>query len=652
MCRPEAMTLFYKRQDEARELFWKRLYEDGMKKWERACDEISQEGVEDVELTSIRNQFVKSLLEANLNEAAQMVFNEIPQFASTNSPSSRDATNEDLGAPSTKGRRAVNARAVNPWVRHQVKLSPRSRQTFGHGQTSPRMLNESARSSTMPARQKGYEAEDARPNHRRAETVRVPMTVQDGSECSNSPQLQNSLVAASDLDFPDHQQQQRPRRHGHMSKENGTMRVPPGGNGLQQPYNTAEVLHISASFSKQHTDDNRRTNDLWFSRLESRTHPFIHGPNREFWPRRVPGQPFRTVKIAVLDSGVLLKGRMATSYKGRIKGRKDFTLVVSPPSRDGPVDAGQQQVPQPQPVPPPTAQQCLDENGHGTAVVYQVIRTCPSAEIYIGKVVACRDEDSLGDVSREAAARAIRHAATPVSDGGWGVDIINMSFGWVEADLPTTTAPPHPDQEVDSSSFLISKAISYAATKGVLMFASATNYGMAEANDVFYPARDHQVISVDAEDGQGNPAPFAKRMVSGGSSGASDRFCAPGLGASCPLFPDQSFSGSSFACPVAVGIAGLVLDFARQEPLNGSESVARALTSPHGMSKILRKMSNQSDGHQSFKSLYPWKLFEYRDERLSPWGRNDVAWSIIKCLETEFGIGKVGHEIYDKFGPA
>lgn len=92
----------------------------------------------------------------------------------------------------------------------------------------------------------------------------------------------------------------------------------------------------------------------------------------------------------------------------------------------------------------------------------------------------------------------------------------------------------------------------------------------------------------------------------------SDRFCAPGLGAANPLAPEKPLSGSSFASPVAAGIAALVLDFARAEPLKYSPSVMQVLKTPQSMTVMLRAMADQGLGSNSgFRFLYQWKLFHY-----------------------------------------
>jgi hypothetical protein len=101
--------------------------------------------------------------------------------------------------------------------------------------------------------------------------------------------------------------------------------------------------------------------------------------------------------------------------------------------------------------------------------------------------------------------------------------------------------------------------------------------------------------------------------------------------------------GSSFASPVAAGIAALVLQFARQEPLNCSDSVSRVLSTPRGMKTILRTIFKQGAGDSSFRVLYPWVLSDHKDEVLDQ--REQAARTILKSLEKEYGVSKVGYEI-------
>lgn len=267
-----------------------------------------------------------------------------------------------------------------------------------------------------------------------------------------------------------------------------------------------------------------------------------------------------------------------------------------------------------------------DLTGHGTTVAYQLMKTCPSAHVYIAKVTVTESEDRKAVPDKEAVYKAIEHAAKPVNDGGWGVDIINMSFGWADAELPRTVATGQG----------VSGAIKYAEEQGVLIFAAASNYGLTQLNDVFYPARDSRVISVDAEDGLGNPAPFAR---SSHRWGGRVRYCAPGLSIDSPVSAEP-MCGSSFACPVAAGVAALVLEFSRHKELSLSKSdtVRTALSDPRGMIKVFESMSQQTPTYPGFRMLYPWH-FLGRGER------EEVASDIVRQLEVEFGHGNVGREI-------
>ncbi|KAI1124341.1 peptidase S8/S53 domain-containing protein [Nemania abortiva] len=347
----------------------------------------------------------------------------------------------------------------------------------------------------------------------------------------------------------------------------------------------------------------RKENNEWFGNLKSIAHSFVYGEEKQFWP----GQQ-QTVKVAILDSGFALTGEARKAmkpYSSRIQDKKSFTHEF------------------PDPKTPLEKQRAWDDPvGHGTTVAYQLMETCPSAHVYIAKVTVGESAQKTPVPDKGAVARAIRYAATPASEGGWGVDIINMSFGWNESELPGTDG--------------VSSAIEFAEKKGVLLFAAASNYGVSRLNDVLYPARDQRVISVDAEDGLGNPAPFALRSLSGDGG---VRYCAPGLSVDTPVSA-VPVCGSSFACPVAAGVAALVLEFARHESvsLSKSKSVRTALSSFRGMRKVFGRMSQQADNRPGFKMLYPWHFLGDRE-------REDVARDIVEQLKIEFGEGNVGFEV-------
>ncbi|KAI0099632.1 peptidase S8/S53 domain-containing protein [Nemania sp. FL0031] len=344
-----------------------------------------------------------------------------------------------------------------------------------------------------------------------------------------------------------------------------------------------------------------KENTEWFNDLESKAHGFVYGKKREFWPTEC-------VKVAVLDSGFALTGKARDAmkpYSSRIRDKKTFTHEFPNPK-----------------APLENLKAWDDTVGHGTTVAYQLMKTCPSAHVYIAKVTVGDAAQKTPVPDKGAVARAIRHAATPVSKGGWGVDIINMSFGWSESELPGTDG--------------VSSAIGFAEEQGVLLFAAASNYGLSQLNDVFYPARDPRVVSVDAEDGLGNPAPFALRSPRGGGGA---RYCAPGLSVDSPVSA-VPMCGSSFACPVAAGIAALILEFSRYEKvsLSKSKTVRSALSTARGMSRVFGLMSQQADHRPGFNMLYPWHFLGHSH-------REKIALDIVSQLEIEFGKGNVGYEI-------
>lgn len=296
-------------------------------------------------------------------------------------------------------------------------------------------------------------------------------------------------------------------------------------------------------------------------------------------------------------------------YAERIKGKMTFTHEFTTPKN------------------PRENLRALDDPvGHGTTVAYQLMKTCPSAHVYVAKVTVAESDQKKVILDKAAVARAIRHAATPVAEGGWGVDVINMSFGWNYSELPQATATAN----------RVSDAIEFANRQGVLLFAAASNYGLTQQNDIFYPARDYRVVSVDAEDGRGNPASFALHSIHGSGT---VRYCAPGLSVDSPVTA-APMCGSSFACPVAAGVAALVLEFSRHEEvaLSKSDSVQSALSSAVGMLKVFERMSQQAISNPGFRMLYPWHFF--RDD-----SRDTVTREIIAQLRIEFGKEEVGNEI-------
>ncbi|KAF4963424.1 hypothetical protein FSARC_8557 [Fusarium sarcochroum] len=334
----------------------------------------------------------------------------------------------------------------------------------------------------------------------------------------------------------------------------------------------------------------------WFKKLESTTHQVLYGQNLS---------PSTPVKVAVLDTGFAYTNpedkRILKPYYQRVKKFANFI--------DGDTDLDAKK----------------DPSGHGTAVAVQILKVSLRAVLYICRVASFDGTNTAPDTS--AVERAIRKAAAkPDKDrpdgGGWGVDIINMSFGW---------SFQHEG---------VRQGIDFARQNGVHLYASTSNYGLlGPPNDILYPARSDNVIAIDAADGLGEHARTAPSLSSPYSRGS--RFSAPGLGLSSPN-SETTWSGSSFACPIATGIGALVLEFARQPPLSESQSVQRCLQDTPAMLALFRHMSSEK-GLAGLKFLTPWKLTgESSEERLF------VSVDIVKELRKEYGP-QVGSEISWRF---
>lgn len=327
--------------------------------------------------------------------------------------------------------------------------------------------------------------------------------------------------------------------------------------------------------------------------LETTTHEFIY---KQDWQSTV------AVKIAVLDTGFAYTApedkRTLRPYYQRIKKFANFI--------EGDSDAEAK----------------IDPTGHGTAVAVQILKVSLKAVLYICRVVGPNNGPD-----KSAIEKAIRKAAAkPDKDnpdgGGWGVDIINMSFGW---------SYYHEG---------VRRAIDFARENGVHLFAATSNDGLlGPPNDILYPARSECVIAVDAADGYGEHARSAPSSASQHSRGS--RFSAPGLGITSPNRKDI-LEGSSFACPIVAGFTALILEFARQPPLNKSPSIHTFLQEMPAILAMLRLASSEK-GPDGLKFLTPWRLIgKPGEERLV------TALFIIDELRKEYGL-EVGRELLHDF---
>jgi subtilisin family serine protease len=177
-----------------------------------------------------------------------------------------------------------------------------------------------------------------------------------------------------------------------------------------------------------------------------------------------------------------------------------------------------------------------DVAGHGTHVIGTLVAVnndigmvgvCPKAKVVPVKVL-----DDRGNGNLLTVAEGIRWAADR------GVDFITMSLG----------AP----MKVQS----VRKAIQYAQIKGAIVFCAAGNAG--KTKEIFYPANYKETISIGAIDESFKRADFS-------CTGVNLDFMAPGkdIFSTFPKNWYATLSGTSMACPFAVGVAALVKSYAR-----------------------------------------------------------------------------------------
>lgn len=178
-----------------------------------------------------------------------------------------------------------------------------------------------------------------------------------------------------------------------------------------------------------------------------------------------------------------------------------------------------------------------DDNQHGTHVAgiiaaenndIGMVGVAPEAKIIPIKVLDKNGAGNLLNVSQ-----GIRWAVDVAK-----ADLICMSLG-----------APNPVQQVR-------KAIQYAAKHGIPCFVAAGNAGITK--EVFYPAAYPETIAIGSigED-------FKRSNFS--NTGENLDFMAPG-GRIFSTIPDNWYgilSGTSMACPFAVGVAALVLSYVR-----------------------------------------------------------------------------------------
>ena len=235
-----------------------------------------------------------------------------------------------------------------------------------------------------------------------------------------------------------------------------------------------------------------------------------------------------------------------------------------------------------------------DSDGHGTHCAMILNQAAPNADIFIARVFEDREH-----VTGAYVLAALKHAVEK-----WKVDIVSMSFAL---------------SKLDKNKDAIAKALrryqdqDRAEEEGrepVLFFAAASNAGMN--SDRTFPAKEPTVFSVHACNGQGawwdgNP----KKFLRDPNFTAIGQHLRP-----LPSEPDVRVTGTSMATPVAAGIAAMVLEFVRQDPVDHQEAVSLVsklkLKTRAGMEAVfleleIRGSKTYQDEHYVY--LAPWQLF-------------------------------------------
>lgn len=312
-----------------------------------------------------------------------------------------------------------------------------------------------------------------------------------------------------------------------------------------------------------------------------RTHPLIYGPQGCHRECLVNGEKYKRVRIAILDTGLAHPDGTENVPQEVAENARQFVECKSFE---------------------PLGLWSQDEDGHGTATASLALKVCPNSEICILKVLKRQGEG----ISRESVEKAIYYSVNH------GANIISISLGW----------------HYDETS--LEKALDYARSNNVLVFAATSNDGNREDPGIMYPARASNVISVDPATGEGKTSDF-KPPSNDRYNTKGYRFTAPGEDIMAAYPPDLESSGSSrvtgasFATPIAAGVAALILEFARQLPLGLEPSIFNHLGRIDIMRDVLYEFcSEASDRETDFRFIRPWKKFAATHHYNRPYGGDSL----------------------------
>lgn len=195
-------------------------------------------------------------------------------------------------------------------------------------------------------------------------------------------------------------------------------------------------------------------------------------------------------------------------------------------------------------------------NSHGTAVMsvlagdipFEIRGTAPGASYWLFRTE---------DVATEYPVEEDFWAAGAEFADSAGVDIISSSLGYYNFDDPLMN---YKFSDMDGNTTFVSQAADFAASKGILVVASAGNERNKTWKRIIAPSDGNYVLAAGAVDGNNVISSFS-------SAGPSaDRRIKPdnsALGVSVPVQMQETTvtraNGTSFSCPVLSGISACAM---------------------------------------------------------------------------------------------